>query len=100
MIEHFVQFTLNLPGSQEERQEHLNQIKTALEALPQTVAPLREMQVWINQNPNEVEGFMLRAVCDTWQDLDLYAKHPNHVAVVKQWIAPYKQSRSCVDAEM
>lgn len=99
MIHHFVQFSLRLEGSWQEKQAHLAQIKQSLEHLPQEIEALEDMKVTINQNPDEKDGFMLEAVCPTWQALADYAIHPSHVAVVQRWIAPYKEGRSCVDIE-
>ena len=45
-------------------------------------------------------GFILEADLDTWQDLPLYAEHPEHQSVVKDLIAPYKKGRACVDFEI
>lgn len=99
MIRHIVIFTLDGFNSREEGEKQLLVIKKALEALPPMIPVLEAMQVSINTNPNEELGFMLDASLPSWESIELYAQHPAHVAVVKEHIAPYKKSRSCVDFE-
>lgn len=96
-IKHIVIFTLRLAGSDQEKKDHLKKIKEALEALPDQIPDLLSMRVAINENPKEATGFILETITRDYEGLASYAKHPAHVAIVEELIAPYKETRSCVD---
>ena len=96
MVKHIVSF--NLTGTAEERMEVALKFKAALEALPEQIEVLRSMEVGINSNPNETWDVVLTAVVDTMADVDVYAKHPAHVAAAGL-LAGHKDSRACVDYE-
>lgn len=96
MVKHIVSFKLT--GTPEERKEVALKFKAALEALPEQIDVLRSMEVGINENPNETWDVVLTAVVDTMADVDVYAKHPAHVAAAGL-LAEHKESRACVDYE-
>ncbi len=96
MVKHIVSFKLT--GTQEERKEVAMKFKAALDALPEQIDVLRSMEVGINENPNETWDVVLAAVVDTMADVDVYAKHPAHVAAAGL-LAGHKESRACVDYE-
>ena len=96
MVNHIVSFKLT--GTAEERMEVALKFKAALEALPEQIEVLRSMEVGINSNPNETWDVVLTAVVDTMADVDVYAKHPAHVAAAGL-LAGHKDSRACVDYE-
>ncbi|MDE5812023.1 MAG: Dabb family protein [Muribaculaceae bacterium] len=96
MVKHIV--TFKLKGSDEERRQAAEQFKAALEALPEQIDVLRSIEVGINSNPAESWDVVLTAVVDTMADVDVYAKHPAHVATAAI-IGPCKESRACVDYE-
>lgn len=96
MVKHIVSFKLT--GTAEERMEVALKFKDALEALPEQIEVLRSMEVGINSNPNETWDVVLTAVVDTMADVDVYAKHPAHVAAAGL-LAGHKDSRACVDYE-
>ncbi len=96
MVKHIVSF--KLLGTAEERMEVALKFKAALEALPEQIEVLRSMEVGINSNPNETWDVVLTAVVDTMADVDVYAKHPAHVAAAGL-LAGHKDSRACVDYE-
>lgn len=97
MVKHIVSFKLT--GTQEERKEVAMKFKAALDALPEQIDVLRSMEVGINENPNETWDVVLTAVVDTMADVDVYAKHPAHVAAAGL-LAGHKESRACVDYEI
>lgn len=97
MVKHIVSFKLT--GTPEERKEVALKFKVALEALPEQIDVLRSMEVGINENPNETWDVVLTAVVDTMADVDVYAKHPAHVAAASL-LAGHKDSRACVDYEV
>lgn len=94
MVKHIV--TFKLKGSAEQRLAAARQFKAALEALPQQIDVLRDIEVGINENPSETWDVVLTATVDTLADVDIYAKHPAHVAAAAI-ITPVKESRACVD---
>ena len=96
MVKHIVSFKLS--GTPEECKEVALKFKAALEALPEQIEVLRSMEVGINENPNETWDVVLTAVVDTMADVDVYAKHPAHVAAAGL-LAGHKDSRACVDYE-
>lgn len=96
MVKHIVSFKLE--GSAEVRLDAARRFKSALLALPEQIEVLRSMEVGINENPNEDWDVVLTAVVPTMADVDVYAKHPAHVAAAAI-IGPVKAARACVDYE-
>ena len=96
MVKHIVSFKLS--GTPEERHEVAERFKAALLALPEVIEPLRSMEVGINQNPSEDWDVVLTAIVPTMADVEVYAKHPAHVAAAAL-LAGHKEARACVDYE-
>jgi hypothetical protein len=96
MVKHIVSFKLN--GSAEERREVSERFKAALMALPEQISVLESMEVGINENPAEDWDVVLTAVVPTMADIEVYAKHPAHVAAASI-VGPVKAARACVDYE-
>ena len=96
MVKHIVSFKLS--GTPEERKDVALKFKAALEALPEQIEVLHSMEVGINENPNETWDVVLTAVVDTMADVEVYAKHPAHVAAAGL-LSGHKDSRACVDYE-
>ena len=94
MVKHIVAFKLT--GTDAERREVAEKFKAALLALPEQIDVLRSMEVGINENPAETWDLVLTAVVDTMADVEVYAKHPAHVAAAG-WLAGHKGDRACVD---
>lgn len=94
MVKHIVTFKFN--GTDAERKEVAKKFAEALLALPAQIEELKGMEVGINENPAESWDLVLTATADTLEDVAKYSAHPAHVAAV-QIIAPYKDSRACVD---
>lgn len=96
MVKHIVSFKLT--GTDEERRRVAQEFKEALLALPQQIDVLRSMEVGINENPAEQWDVVLIAVVDTMADVEVYAKHPAHVAAAAL-LAGHKADRACIDFE-
>lgn len=94
MVKHIV--TFRLKGTDDERRKAAEAFRDALMALPEKIEVLRSMEVGINENPAESWDVVLTATVDTLADVDVYAKHPAHVAAAAI-IAPLKDARACVD---
>lgn len=96
MVKHIVTFKLN--GTPEERLAVARSFKDALLALPEQIDVLQSMEVGINENPAETWDVVLTAVVPTMADVDVYARHPAHVAAASL-LAGHKEARACVDYE-
>ncbi len=97
MVKHIVTFQLS--GTAEERLEVARKFKAALEALPAVVEPLQSIEVGINSNPAEDWDVVLTATLPSMADVEVYAKHPAHVAAAGL-LAGHKAARACVDYEL
>ncbi|MDE7396808.1 MAG: Dabb family protein [Muribaculum sp.] len=96
MVKHIVTFKLS--GTVEERLEIARRFKDALLMLPEQISVLKSMEVGINENPDESWDVVLTAVVPTMADVEVYAKHPAHVAAAAL-LAGHKENRACVDYE-
>ena len=96
MVKHIVSFKLT--GTPEERKEVALRFKAALEALPEQIDVLRSIEVGINENPAETWDVVLTAIVDKMADVEVYAKHPAHVAAAGL-LAGHKENRACIDYE-
>lgn len=94
MVKHIVSFKLK--GSAEERLEVAKKFKQALEALPEQIEVLKSIEVGLNENPAETWDLVLAAIVEKMEDVEVYAKHPAHVAAASI-IVNNKESRACVD---
>lgn len=94
MVKHIVSFQLT--GTAEERLRVARDFKSALEALPRQIDVLQSIEVGINENPAEQWDIVLTAIVPTMADVEVYAKHPAHVAAAAL-LAGHKANRSCVD---
>lgn len=97
MVKHIV--TFKLTGTPEERRRVAEQFRDALLALPEQIEPLKSIEVGINENPAESWDVVLTAVVPTMADVEVYAKHPAHVAAASL-LAGHKENRACVDYEI
>lgn len=96
MVKHIV--TFKLKGSDADRRAASEAFKKALMDLPGKIDVLQSMEVGINENPAESWDVVLTAVVPTMADVEVYAKHPDHVAAAGI-VGPLKESRACVDYE-
>ncbi len=87
-----------LTGTTEERLTVATAFKNALDELPSQIDVLRSIEVGINANPAEEWDIVLTATVDTMADVEVYAKHPAHVAAASL-LAGHKEARACVDYE-
>lgn len=85
-------------SSVDEKNTKIKEIKAALEALAPKISEVKSLEVFVNVNPAEKYDFMLSTSFDNLDDLSVYAKHPDHVAV-GGILKPVVESRACVDYE-
>lgn len=96
MIKHIVLFKLKGFETTEEKVEKLHELKISFDELSGKIPVIRSIRAGINCNPAEAFDLALEVEVETMEDLETYAKHPAHQAVVKV-LAPHKEDRSCVD---
>lgn len=94
MVKHIVMFKLT--GTDAERRRVAEAFKAALLALPEKIDVLESIEVGINENPNESWDVVLTATVPDMAAVDVYAKHPDHVAAAGL-LAGHKEARACVD---
>lgn len=97
MVKHIVMFKLT--GTADERRAVAQAFMDALVKLPAVIEPLQSIEVGINENPAETWDVVLTATLPTMADVDVYAKHPAHVAAAGL-LAGHKEARACVDYEI
>ena len=85
-----------LQGTADARREVALRFKSALEALPEQIDVLEQIEVALNENPDEQWDIVLTAIVPTMADVATYARHPAHVAAAAI-ISDVKQARACVD---
>jgi hypothetical protein len=96
MVKHIVLFKLKEFETPEMKDSKLAEIKNALEGLVGKIDVLKSMEVGINANPQETFDFALVSQFEKMEDVEIYAKHPDHLAVAKI-IGEVRESRACVD---
>lgn len=94
MIKHVV--TFKFKGTKEERKNLATKFAEALIQLPCEIPQLKSIEVGININPAEDWDIVLTATAESLEDVAIYSAHPAHQAAVAI-IAPFKESRACVD---
>ena len=94
MVKHIVMFKPS--GTPEVRREVAERFRDALMALPAQIDVLESMEVGINANPSEDWDVVLTAVVPDMPSVEVYAKHPAHVAAAAL-LAGHKEARACVD---
>lgn len=94
MVKHIVMFKLT--GTDADRRAVAESFRDALLALPAQIEVLQSMEVGINENPAESWDVVLTATVPTLADVDVYARHPAHVAAAAL-LSGHKESRACVD---
>lgn len=94
MVKHIVMFKLS--GTDTERQAVAEAFRDALLKLPEQIDCLQSMEVGLNENPSESWDVVLTAIVPSMADVEVYAKHPAHVAAASL-LAGHKDLRACVD---
>ena len=104
MVKHIVMFKLKESLSENEKieimnNEIMNNFKSAIEALPQTIKFIKDIHVGLNINPSEKWDICLDSTFDSLEDVKAYSVHPDHVAAAGI-IKDAKEDRACVDFEI
>lgn len=100
MIKHIVMWKFADFAQGLSREENVHKVKEMLEALPEKIDFIRDMQVHINVNPKEgMYDAVLISTFDNLEDVARYRVHPEHVKV-SSYVALIKESRASVDYEL
>ena len=100
MVKHVVFFRLHDEAEGHTKLENALIIRDGLLALKDKINVLVEETVGINipNAKNTDNDICLVCTFNSWEDLDTYATHPEHVKVA-QYIGKCKSARSAVDYE-
>ena len=101
MIRHVCMFEFLDEAQGRTRAENVAITKAMLEALPEKIDWIRASTVALN-SPDAPAGnwdLILISDFDSFEDLERYRVHPDHVAV-GTFMRPVRRSRSCVDFEI
>lgn len=100
MIKHIVMWKFKDYAEGATKQENILKVKAMLEALPDKIDFIREMQVNINVNPKEgMYDAMLISAFDTLEDVGRYRVHPEHKKI-SSFVALIREGRASVDYEI
>ena len=94
MVKHIVMFKLT--GDAATRRAVAEKFAQALRDLPAQIEVLQSIEVGLNENPGEDWDVVLTAIVPTMADVEIYAKHPAHVAAAGL-LAGHKEFRACLD---
>lgn len=97
MLKHVVMWQFKDSAEGKTKAENCAYIKARLEALPAKIPSIRSLEVGINAYPGAMAfDMVLITEFETKDDLDLYAAHPDHVAV-SEYVGKVRISRAVVD---
>lgn len=102
MVKHVVMWKLKNVAKGKTKIENAQIMKTLLEGLPEKIEELSSAEVGINILEGESEAIydvVLTTVCNSREDLQIYAKHPAHVRVI-EFIGKVTDDRRVVDYEL
>lgn len=101
MIKHLVLFKLADEAEGYSKRENALLIKEKLEALKGAIPEIRKIEVLINHSDASQDNYdiVLDSEFDTFEDLNIYAVHPEHVKV-GAFIAKVRTARAAIDYEL
>ena len=98
MIKHIVIWKLKDEVNGKSKSENISTMKKMLEDLVGKVPTIVSLKVEVKseQAPANCDDIILISEFKTWEDLDLYANHPEHLKVV-DFVKTVVEKRSAVD---
>ncbi len=100
MVKHIVMWKLKTHADLTSKIAAALEIKKSLERLTSTIIEIRELEVGMNfSNSEKAYDIILYTEFDSKNDLEHYAKHPEHVKV-KNFIDGIVEDRVVVDYEI
>jgi len=100
MLKHVILWQFNDDLTDEQKEELKQQIQDDLEALPGKIPGLIDVNVYIDGLPTSNADWFLDVTLESKAALEVYAKHPDHVAVAERLILPNCKTRLCMDFEV
>ncbi|ULB34157.1 MULTISPECIES: Dabb family protein [Proteiniphilum] len=100
MIKHLVLFKLADEAEGNSKEANAIIIKEKLEALKNVIPVIRKMEVFINHVEASCVNYdiLLDSEFETLDDLKIYARHPEHIAV-GEFIVKVRTERAAIDYE-
>ena len=101
MVRHVCMFEFLDEAQGRSREENVAITKTMLEALPSKIDWIRASEVHLRSEsaPEGNWDLILISDFDSFEDLERYRVHPDHVAV-GTFMRPVRCARACVDFEI
>ena len=100
MIRHIVMWKFKEEAEGCTKAENIAKVKAMLEALPEKIDFIREMQVNVNVNPKEsMYDAVLLSTFDSLEDVERYRVHPEHKKI-SSFVALIREGRASVDYEI
>lgn len=97
MIRHIVMWKFKETAEGASKEENLCKVKQRLEALTETIAFIRRMEVHLNENPNPQNyDAVLISEFDSLADLAAYTSHPAHQEI-SAFVAKCRERRASTD---
>ena len=100
MIKHIVMWKFKDYAEGATKQENILKVKSMLEALPEKIDFIREMQVNVNVNAKDgMYDAVLISEFDSLEDVERYRVHPEHKKI-SSFVALIREGRASVDYEI
>ena len=98
MVRHIVAWSFKEGFTEEEKQVHLQKIKSSLEALPAIIGGIVELNVQIDLLETSNRSAMLNSLFESVEALKAYQIHPEHKKV-SEFVRSVMEDRVCLDYE-
>ena len=101
MVRHICMFEFLDEADGRTREENVAITRAMLEALPEKISWIRASSVEVNSKKADASNWDLVLISDfdSFEDLERYRVHPDHVAV-GTFMRPVRRARACVDYEI
>lgn len=99
MVRHIVLFQLKPELENSKKAEVMKNFKEGIEALPQVIPFIKNIEVGFNINPDEKWDICLNGEFASLEDVKLYSVNPHHVKVAGA-LKPFLIGRACNDYEI
>ena len=100
MIKHIVMWKLKGSEDGKTKEDNANILKHMLEDLKGKIQEIQEIEVGLNLSSSEAAcDAVLYSSFNSWDDLNTYQKHPDHLKVA-EFISDIRTERRVVDYEV
>ena len=100
MVKHIIMWTLKDELTEAEKAEIRAGIKEGLEGLAGKIPGLIDIKVELPTLPTSNVDAYLDTTLESPEALQVYANHPEHLAVANGKVRPYTKTRACIDYEI